>query len=168
MSLFLCSPFTNSARMPPPGPFWRFAEIASPSNVRFAPEAAILYPSLLAIGHRRPLSSRRPSRLFPGDRRFRHFARFHRNLRQTIDKPPAHCRRQSAEWRFTRWHSSTAWALRPATALFVLTGFALNSTGTFWFDPRVRWSAKSLLIERHGTRARNDLDIFKLQRLAAR
>jgi hypothetical protein len=27
--------------MPPPGPFWRFAEIASPSNVRFAPEAAV-------------------------------------------------------------------------------------------------------------------------------
>jgi hypothetical protein len=25
--------------MPPPGPFWRFAEIASPSNVRFAPIA---------------------------------------------------------------------------------------------------------------------------------
>jgi hypothetical protein len=29
----------------------------------------------------------RPSCLFPGDRWFRHFARFHRNLLQAIDKP---------------------------------------------------------------------------------
>jgi hypothetical protein len=35
------------------------------------------------------LSSRRPSRLFPGDRQFRHFARIHRNLLQAIDKPSA-------------------------------------------------------------------------------
>jgi hypothetical protein len=35
------------------------------------------------------LSFRRPSRLLPGDRRFRHFARFHRNLLQAIDKPSA-------------------------------------------------------------------------------
>jgi hypothetical protein len=54
------------------------------------------------------------------------------------------------------------------TALFVLTGFALSSTGTFRFELRVRWPAKSPLIEGHGTRARNDLDVFKLQRLAAR
>src|SRR3984893_10672709 len=31
----------------------------------------------------------RSSRLFPGDRRFRHFARFDRNLLQAIDKPSA-------------------------------------------------------------------------------
>ncbi len=35
------------------------------------------------------LSFSRPSRLFPGDQRFRHFARFHRNLLQALDKPPA-------------------------------------------------------------------------------
>jgi hypothetical protein len=35
------------------------------------------------------LSFHRPSRLFPGDRRFRYFARFHRNLLQAIDKPTA-------------------------------------------------------------------------------
>jgi hypothetical protein len=35
------------------------------------------------------LSFRRPSRLFPGDRQFRHLARFHRNLLQAIDKPSA-------------------------------------------------------------------------------
>jgi hypothetical protein len=35
------------------------------------------------------LSFRRPSRLFPGERRFRYFARFHRNLLQPIDKPSA-------------------------------------------------------------------------------
>src|SRR5580704_19042536 len=35
------------------------------------------------------LSFRRPSRLLPGARRFRHFARFHRNLLQALDKPPA-------------------------------------------------------------------------------
>jgi hypothetical protein len=35
------------------------------------------------------LSFRRPSRLLPGDRRFWHFARFHRHLLQAIDKPSA-------------------------------------------------------------------------------
>jgi hypothetical protein len=35
------------------------------------------------------LSFRRPSRLLPGDRRFRHLARVHRNLLQAIDKPSA-------------------------------------------------------------------------------
>jgi hypothetical protein len=48
------------------------------------------YPSLLAIGDTGVrLSFLRPSRLLPVDRRFRHFARFHRNLLQAIDKPSA-------------------------------------------------------------------------------
>src|SRR6202022_3538719 len=52
------------------------------STVLFAERA---YPSLLT-GVR--LTFRRPSRLL-GDRRFRHFARFHRNLLQAIAKPSA-------------------------------------------------------------------------------
>jgi hypothetical protein len=47
------------------------------------------YSSLLAMGTGVRLSFHRPSRLFPGDRRFRYFARFHRNLLQAIDKPSA-------------------------------------------------------------------------------
>src|ERR1700722_4129019 len=69
---------------------------------------------------------------------------------------------------FLRKRPRACVAAQIPTALFVLPGFALNSTGTFCFDPRLRWPAKSLLIERHGTRARNDLNIFKLQRLTVR
>jgi hypothetical protein len=57
------------------------------------------------------------------------------------------------------------------TALFVLVGygFAQNSACTLWFDLYVRdLTAESLLVERHGTRARNNFDVFELQRPAAR
>jgi hypothetical protein len=47
----------------------------------------VAFRTRLALGVR--LSLRKPSRLLPGDRRFRHFARFHRNLLQAIDKPSA-------------------------------------------------------------------------------
>jgi hypothetical protein len=56
------------------------------------------------------------------------------------------------------------------TALFVLVGygFAQNSTRTLWFDLCVRdLTAESLFVERHGARARNNFDVFELQRLAA-
>jgi hypothetical protein len=48
-------------------------------------------------------------------------------------------------------------------------GFAPISSRTLWFDLCV-WdlTAESLLVERHGAGARNNFDVFELQRLAAR
>jgi len=47
-------------------------------------------------------------------------------------------------------------------------GFAQNSTRTLWFDLYVRdLAAESFLVEGHGARARDNLDVFELQRFAS-
>src|SRR6266404_1102344 len=70
-----------------------------------------------------------------------------------------------------RWRRRVCPRTRQTTALFALIGygFAQNSTGTFWLDLCVReLTAESLPVERHGARARDNFDVFELQRLAAR
>jgi hypothetical protein len=68
--------------------FRRVQFCLSLSIVTTSPNGTQLVPSNRAIRACR-LSFLRPSRLLPGDLRFRHFARFHRHLLQAIDKPSA-------------------------------------------------------------------------------
>jgi hypothetical protein len=81
------------------------------------------------------------------------FTRVQRGARGSSDHPPA------------RFGSKSE------TALFVLVGyrFAQSSLRTLRFELWLReLGAESLSVERHGARARNDFDVFELQRLALR